>query len=213
MSCSRKLHQLPPRRCRVRCCSARNCPASRAPLPWSILPVPSFIELQYRHSECNDRRDVLFGDRKLHQRRYELLLTICLILAKELMSLEVKPPLLYGFQNRDEVRLQPLEKLGILINSDSIGQSSLSTHDVPARCHGWAKMMVCRSKLTNVTLKRRAQGRPARAACHSHAHQPVDERRTAYWACVAELARSAEPTVLECHAAANFTNSHPVAAA
>jgi hypothetical protein len=96
-----------------------------------------------------------------------------------------------------------------LINGDSIGQSSLSTHDVPARCHGWAKMMVCRSKLTNVTLKRRAQGRPARAACHSHAHQPVDERRTAYWACVAELARSAEPTVLECHAAANFANSHP----
>ncbi len=121
-----------------------------------------------RHSECNDRRDVLFGDRKLHQRRCELLLTICLILANELMSLEVKPPLLYVFQNRDEVRLQSLEQLGILIDGDSIGQSSLSTHDVPARCHGWAKMMVCRSKLTNVTLKRRAQGRPARAACHSH---------------------------------------------
>jgi hypothetical protein len=35
-----------------------------------------------------------------------------------------------------------------LINDDSIGQSSLSTHNVPARCRGWSKMMVYRSKLT-----------------------------------------------------------------
>jgi hypothetical protein len=35
-----------------------------------------------------------------------------------------------------------------LINDDSTGQSSLSTHDVPARYRGWSKMMVCRSKLT-----------------------------------------------------------------
>ena len=66
-----------------------------------MLLVPSVIEFQYRHPKCIDRRDVLLGDRKLHQRRCELLLNICLILVKDLMSLEVKPPLLYGFQNRE----------------------------------------------------------------------------------------------------------------
>jgi hypothetical protein len=36
-------------------------------------------------------------------------------------------------------------------------------------------MMAYCSKLTSVALKSRAQERPARAAYHSHVHQPVDE--------------------------------------